>query len=416
MAFINHFAEAEDELKYVHDERTSRLKATRAVIILGPLIFLGFFMLTPVFSSNEAFATFNITTVAMVGFFALAIFATSNRHYIEWRWLDVLPFVAMTIAAAVLMAVLVRTTAANDLDITKISVVFFGLIYFIASVAFVANVKLFVVWAIGTLAVFILFMDNHGIDIDEMYHTIVNTSFFLLFAIFSNWEADRRARAMYVARQELNQERKKTEKLLYNVLPQAVAKRLRAGEVVADSFSDISVVFIDIVGFSKLSKQLSPGHLVEQLNGFFLIADQCANRYGIEKVKTIGDCYLAVSGGTASNGPGAKDAVSFAKDVIAEMQSRAKEGGIDIQLRVGIHSGPVVGGVVGTSRLAYDYWGDTMNIASRIEGAAEPNGIAVSAATYFQCTEAHEFDAPETIALKGVGDTVIYRIKPDITE
>ncbi|ATW04191.1 adenylate/guanylate cyclase domain-containing protein [Sphingorhabdus sp. YGSMI21] len=416
MAFINHFAEADDERAYVQDERASRLKATRAIIILGPLIFLGFFMLTPVFSSNEAFATFNITTVAIVGFFALAIFATTNRHYIEWRWLDMLPFIAMTIAAAVLMAVLLRTTAANDLDITKISVVFFGLIYFIASVAFVANVKLFLVWAIATLGVFVVYMDIHGIDVDEMYHTIVNISFFLLFAIFTNWEADRRARAMYVARLELNRERKKTEKLLYNVLPQAVAKRLRAGEVVADSFSDISVVFIDIVGFSKLSKQLSPGHLVEQLNGFFLIADQCASRYGIEKVKTIGDCYLAVSGGTASTGPGAKDAVSFAKDVIAEMQSRATASGIDIQLRVGIHSGPVVGGVVGTSRLAYDYWGDTMNIASRIEGAAEPNGIAVSAATYYQCTGAHEFDPPETIALKGVGDTVIYRTKPALAD
>jgi len=72
--------------------------------------------------------------------------------------------------------------------------------------------------------------------------------------------------------------------------------------------------------------------------------------------------------------------------------------------------------VVGTNRLAYDYWGDTMNIASRIEGAAEPNGIAVSAATYYQCTGSHEFDLPETITLKGVGDTVIYRIKPDIAE
>lgn len=416
MAFINQFAEAEDERKYQHDERGSRLKATRAVLILGPLIFLGFFMLTPVFSSNEAFATFNITTVAIGGFFALAIFATGSRHYIERRWLDTLPFLCMTVAAAVLMTALVRTTAANDLDITKISVVFFGLIYFIASVAFVANVKLFMIWAVVTLAVFIAYMDTHGFDIDEIYHTIVNISFFLLFAIFSNWEADRRARAMYGARQALNRERKKTEKLLYNVLPQAVAKRLRAGEVVADSFSDISVVFIDIVGFSKLSKQLSPGHLVEQLNGFFLIADQCANRYGIEKVKTIGDCYLAVSGGTASTGPGAKDAVSFAKDVIAEMEKRARESGIDIRLRVGIHSGPVVGGVVGTSRLAYDYWGDTMNIASRIEGAAEPNGIAVSAATYFQCTGSHAFDLPETIALKGVGDTVIYRVKPETGE
>ena len=416
MAFIKQFAEAEDELKYLHDERASRLKATRAVIILGPLIFLGFFMLTPVFSSNEAFVTFNITTMVIVGFFALAIFATTSRRYIEWPWLDLLPFVCMIIGAAVLMTALVRTTATNDLDITKIAVVFFGLIYFIASVAFVANVRLFMIWAVGTLGVFIAYMDSHGIDFDEMYHTIVNISFFLLFAIFSNWEADRRARAMYVARQELNRERKKTEKLLYNVLPQAVAKRLRAGEVVADSFSDISVVFIDIVGFSRLSKQLSPGHLVEQLNGFFLIADQCATRYGIEKVKTIGDCYLAVSGGTASTGPGAKEAVSFAKDVIAEMQKRAKDGGIDIQLRVGVHSGPVVGGVVGTSRLAYDYWGDTMNIASRIEGAAEPNGIAVSAATYYQCTGSHEFDLPETIALKGVGDTVIYRIKPEIGE
>jgi adenylate cyclase len=416
MAFINHFAEAEDEQNYLQSERASRLKATRAVIILGPLIFLGFFMLTPVFSSNEAFATFNITTMVIVGFFALAIFATTTRHYLEWPWLDLLPFICMSIAAAALMTVLVGTTTADDLDITKISVVFFGLIYFIASAAFVANVRLFMIWAIGTLGIFIVYMDTHGIDIDEMYHTIVNISFFLLFAIFANWEADRRARAMYVARQELNQERKKTEKLLYNVLPQAVAKRLRAGEVVADSFSDISVVFIDIVGFSKLSKQLTPGHLVEQLNGFFLIADQCANRYGIEKVKTIGDCYLAVCGGTASDGPGAKDAVSFAKDVIAEMQTRAKESGIDIKLRVGVHSGPVVGGVVGTSRLAYDYWGDTMNIASRIEGAAEPNGIAVSAATYFQCTGSHEFGSPETIALKGVGDTIIYRLKPDVAE
>ena len=416
MAFINHFDEKEVELEYVHSERASRLKSIRAVIVLGPLIFLGFFMLTPVFSSNEVFAAFNITTVATVGFFALMMFFTGTRHYIERPWVDLLPFICLFVAAAVLMTMLVRSVAFNDLDITKISVVFFGLVYFIASVAFVANVRLFTIWAIGMLAVFIVYMDTHGIDIDEMYHTVVNISFFLLFAIFSNWEVDRRAREMFVNRQQLDQERKKTEKLLYNVLPQAVAKRLRAGEVVADSFSDISVVFIDIVGFSKLSKQLSPGHLVAQLNGFFLIADQCATRYGIEKVKTIGDCYLAVSGGTASDGPGARDAVSFAKDVIAEMQSRAKESGIDIKLRVGIHSGPVVGGVVGTSRLAYDYWGDTMNIASRIEGAAEPNGIAVSAATYFPCTGSHEFDSPETIPLKGVGDTVIYRLKPDIAE
>ena len=416
MAFINHFEEDEVEQEYIRSERQSRLYSTRAVIVIGPLIFLGFFMLTPVFSSNEAFAIFNITTVVTVAFFATMMFVIGTRHYIEKSWLDVLPFICLSIAAAVLMTVLVRTVDPEQLDLTKISVIFFGLIYFIASVLFVANVRLFMIWAIGLLGVFFVYMETHGISIDEMYHSVVNIGFFLLFAIFSNWEVDRRAREMFVSRQQLDLERKKTEKLLYNVLPQQVAKRLRAGEVVADSFSDISVVFIDIVGFSKLSKQLSPGHLVEQLNGFFLIADQCANRHGIEKVKTIGDCYLAVSGGTTSNGPGAKEAVNFAIDVIAEMQNRAKESGIDIQLRVGVHSGPVVGGVVGTNRLAYDYWGDTMNIASRIEGAAEPNGIAVSAATYFQCANSHKFGSPETIPLKGVGDTTIYRLKPAMEE
>ncbi|WP_321322903.1 adenylate/guanylate cyclase domain-containing protein [uncultured Parasphingorhabdus sp.] len=103
---------------------------------------------------------------------------------------------------------------------------------------------------------------------------------------------------------------------------------------------------------------------------------------------------------------------TFAPKLQFSRQSRARASGVDIRLPVGIHSGPVVGGGVGTSRLAYDYWGDTMNIASRIEGAAEPNGIAVSAATYQQCTGAHDFDPPETIALKGIGDSVIYRTKP----
>ena len=105
---------------------------------------------------------------------------------------------------------------------------------------------------------------------------------------------------MFAANAALEAERAKTEELLYNVLPQEVAARLRAGEAVADCFSDLTAIFVDLAGFSALAKRLSPGHLVKLLNTFFSAADRCAERHGLEKVKTIGDAYLAVAGGMAS--------------------------------------------------------------------------------------------------------------------
>ena len=122
-------------------------------------------------------------------------------------------------------------------------------------------------------------------------------------------EGERRARKTFAAQRALDIERQKTEDLLFNVLPPAVAQRLREGQAVADSFSDVSVVFIDIVGFSQLARRLSPGMLVKVLNEVFSIADGCADRSGVEKVKTIGDAYLAVAGGQASGDRGASEAI-----------------------------------------------------------------------------------------------------------
>lgn len=178
----------------------------------------------------------------------------------------------------------------------------------------------------------------------------------------------------------------------------------------ADSYSDVSVVFADIVGFSALAKKLSPGHLVKLLNSIFQLADDCAEHHGVEKVKTIGDAYLAVSGGNSSSAHGARDAIEFSRQLIREIADLARESGIDVQVRVGIHTGPVVGGVIGSQRLAYDYWGDTMNIASRIEGAAHPGGIAVSESTFFGVGPAVSFSEAELVTLKGVGEVKIYRV------
>jgi class 3 adenylate cyclase len=186
-----------------------------------------------------------------------------------------------------------------------------------------------------------------------------------------------------------------------------VAARLRAGEAVADSFSDLTAIFVDLVGFSTLSKRLSPGHLVKMLNTFFSAADRCAERHGIEKVKTIGDAYMAVIGGMASHGRDNKAAILFARDLVADLEVIAAETGLPLQARIGIHTGPAVGGVIGSSRLAYDYWGDTMNIASRLQGIAPLGGVAVSEATYFQTRNIQDY-VRQSAVLKGIGETSVY--------
>ena len=175
----------------------------------------------------------------------------------------------------------------------------------------------------------------------------------------------------------------------------------------ADSFSDLTVVFVDIVGFSRLAKRLAPGRLVKLLNLFFSAADRCAERHGIEKVKTIGDAYLAVAGGMGSGAGDSRSALAFARDLIGEVVAMGKDGGIALEVRIGVHTGPVVGGVIGSSRLAYDYWGDTMNIASRLQGVAPPNGVAVSEATWHETRDMHAF-TPQRAVLKGIGETDVY--------
>jgi class 3 adenylate cyclase len=282
-----------------------------------------------------------------------------------------------------------------------------GILVVFASVGFAGTFRLFLAWAAALLALFAAWLATRDMPEISKIYTLTNFSTFFVFALYFNWDVERRARKVFAANQLLEAERRKTEELLYNVLPREVAARLRTGEAVADAFSDVTVVFVDLVGFSTLAKKLSPGHLVKLLNLFFSAADRCAERHGLEKVKTIGDAYLAVLGGMGSAGRDSHSAVRFAHDLVDDLRAMAEESGIPLEARIGVHTGPVVGGVIGSSRLAYDYWGDTMNIASRLQGIAPPNGIAVSEATYFQTRSAQAYEA-RTVVLMGIGETQVY--------
>jgi len=230
-------------------------------------------------------------------------------------------------------------------------------------------------------------------------------------ALFIAWSLGRASRVAFALRQALEAERAKTEELLFNILPESAVRRLKEGGVVADSYPDASVIFIDVVGFTSLAARVSPGHLIEILNSFFNLADRCAASHGVEKVKTIGDAYLAIAGGNLPAANSADTAIAFSQTIIDGLADLRQATGLPIEVRIGIHTGPVVGGVIGSTRMVYDYWGETLNLANRIEGAAQPNGIAISESTFLRSRLKRDFSEPEIVTLKGVGPVAIYRMQ-----
>lgn len=411
---LQRFEDPAVERAYVRAERAARGPAIRALIVIAVATLLSYIVLNPMHFPREGVIAYTAAAAALIAGLLALFFLSKTDFYLDHRWVDVPLFVALAAAMKGLTLALAAQSAITGFPPQAMALAQMGILMVFASVGFSASVRLFLCWSVAVLAIFAAWLATSGFSPISQIYTLTNFSTFFVFALYFNWDVDRRARSVFAATRALAAEREKTEELLYNVLPQQVVARLKSGAAVADSFSDLSVVFADLVGFSNLAKRLSPGHLVRLLNRFFSAADACAERHGIEKVKTIGDAYLAVAGGMASAGADSRAALGFARDLVAAMVELSQETGIDLQVRIGIHTGPVVGGVIGSTRMAYDYWGDTMNVASRLQGIAPPNGIAVSEATYFQTRHVLGFEARREV-LKGIGEADIYvaRQAPD---
>lgn len=407
---LGQFADAADERAYVEGERRARIPGTRFLAGIGMVTLISYIGFNPLHFPREGVIAYNIAAGLFLSVLAAVIALTFTRFYVARAWVDLLIFSALAVPMIMLIDALGDQAAITGISRFGMAIINLGILVVFAAVGFVATTRYFLAWATLVLVLYLAFLLQADRGIVTKVYTFTNFTTFLTFAAFVNWDIDRRARKTFAAGQALDRERQKTEDLLYNVLPPEVAARLREGQAVADSFSDVSVIFVDIVGFSKLARRLSPGMLVKVLNEVFSIADACADRSGVEKVKTIGDAYLAVSGGQASGDRGAGEAIAFGCEIIRSIRRFAEETELDVQVRVGIHTGPVVGGVVGSRRYAYDYWGDTMNVASRVEGIAEPGGIAVSEPTYLSARDAIAFSAAELHTLKGVGEVKIFRV------
>jgi class 3 adenylate cyclase len=208
---------------------------------------------------------------------------------------------------------------------------------------------------------------------------------------------------------ELEKAHRDNELLLLNILPSSIADRLKSGEgLIADRFDDMSVLFADIVGFTQMSKNMNPSELVELLNNVFSLFDNIADKYNLEKIKTIGDAYM-IAGGIGTYGRGhAENIADMGLEMLDLIADYRDKTGTDVQIRVGLHMGPAVAGVIGLKKFIYDVWGDTVNTASRMESHGVPSRIQVLESCTIKLAETHVFEERGEVDVKGIGLMTTY--------
>ena len=238
----------------------------------------------------------------------------------------------------------------------------------------------------------------------------VSTIVFLLlrFAIVEKQKAQAR---LNEAHRLLQIEQERSERLLLNILPGPVAERLKnSNQTIADGFADVTVMFADIVNFTHVAEGMAPTQVFAMLNRIFSSFDELAEKFGLEKIKTIGDAYM-VAGGLNDDRQDYSDAVADMALAMRDLLRRdftVNESRLEV--RIGIGTGPVVAGVVGKKKFIYDLWGDTVNIASRITSEGVPGMIQVDATTYRRLKDRFDFYEPQTIYLKGKGNMEVHRM------
>ena len=227
--------------------------------------------------------------------------------------------------------------------------------------------------------------------------TVGGSVVFFLLALF----ATQRAEALAALRLEQN----KAEDLLLNILPRSIADKLKADTAtIADQIDAASILFADVVDFTPLSEGLQPAEVVGMLDRLFTHFDLLAERHGLEKIKTIGDCYMVAAGVPNPRPDHARAMALMALDMRDAMHSDDGVGQLGLDLRIGINSGPVVAGVIGRKRFLYDLWGDAVNTASRMESHGTRGQIQVTRATYELLKDEFELVPRGTVAIKGKGD------------
>ncbi|MFK5997566.1 MAG: adenylate/guanylate cyclase domain-containing protein [Rhodobacterales bacterium] len=243
---------------------------------------------------------------------------------------------------------------------------------------------------------------------DILYFSSVLLS--ILFIFFMVYYAFYQA---HLAEDALEREYKYSEKLLTNMLPASIATELKRnpGRTIAENHDDVTILFADIVGFTPRAKSQDAGDLVTFLNGLFTRFDRLVHKHGLEKIKTIGDAFMVAGGLTVSQSDHLMRVAQMAMDMMAETKDYAKQIGEHLELRIGLHTGPVVAGVIGTDKPFYDVWGDTVNTAARLETCGTNGEIQVTAETKARLENSLAFTRRGMVDIKGKGELDLWYLR-----
>jgi class 3 adenylate cyclase len=232
-----------------------------------------------------------------------------------------------------------------------------------------------------------------------------------LLGLIAAYALEWKIRKLFLRERQLDYERGRSDALLLNILPQVIIDRLKARRAagnenrLAEAFDDVTVLFADAVGFTAQAAKTRPEELVEALDEIFCRFDELSDRYGLEKIKTVGDAYMAVAGAPTPRADHAEAATQTALAMLDELQGARWPSGDPIVVRIGMASGPAVAGVIGQRKFAYDLWGDTVNLANRLESHASPGRILASEGVVSRLKGKYEFGPPTVVELKGKGPT-----------
>ncbi len=214
--------------------------------------------------------------------------------------------------------------------------------------------------------------------------------------------------------QQLREERERAEALLLNILPKPIAQKLKySPNTIAEHIEHTSILFADIKGFTAITKSMPANQLVSMLNELFTSFDQIAERHQLEKIKTVGDQYMAASGVPENNSQHAINCCCAAREMLSEFKVWRSKNKLDTALRIGIHSGSVIAGVIGKHKFSYDLWGETVNLASRLESHGEPDSIHVSEQTAALCAGKFHLEVKQNTHMKGMAPQTTFQLKAE---
>jgi class 3 adenylate cyclase len=395
--------------RHYHDARLrSRFVAGRMSSLAGALAWLAF-ILIGILIDREPLTVVRIITsfafFAMLGMFALHFFLKPGR------WVEIVGLMILLVNFCLLLYLSAITDPADAPNFTPVTVFTMTSVmsFALVGVTFWEGARIALVSIAFYFVAATILQPQPSIAIVYQSAWLLTTTAFAGLGFYS---LDRTQRIAWLRQLDLISAQDQIRSLLHNMLPPAIAERKLAGESpIADTYAQASLLFADVVGFTPLSSRFSSTEVVTMLNDLYGRFDAIVARYGLEKIKTIGDCYMVAGGLPRPDPDHLKRLTSAAIEMHAEAAKVRTPEGQPLSLRIGMHAGPVTAGVIGQAKFAFDVWGDTVNTASRMEAVGTANRITVSDEVRSALGDAYAFSGPEMVDVKGKGPTKVWMLE-----